>query len=98
MKLVAIVIAGILASVLIAGWTSDPRPAPPRAVRLPPTVKKLQHQTYRLSDSEHLVLIDIPDKYVPRRCAVYVDDVTKTSHMNCNFDDAGAAFPPNEEE
>lgn len=95
MKYIAIAVAIILGLTLVAGWTSSPKEQP---VRYPPVVKKVKHQNYRLSESERLVLIDIPDKYVPRRCAVYVDDVTKTSHMNCNFDDAGAPFPQAQEE
>lgn len=58
-----------------------------------PLVTTVTFHRYTISETEHLVLMDIPDKYVPRRCAVYVDDLTKTSHMNCNFDDAGGALP-----
>lgn len=58
-----------------------------------PKVEKVEFKRYRISDTEHMVLIDIPDKFVPRRCAVYVDDLTKTSHMSCNFDDAGSPLP-----
>jgi hypothetical protein len=58
-----------------------------------PKVESVTFKRYRISDTEHMILIDIPDKFVPRRCAVFVDDLTKTSHMNCNFDDAGGALP-----
>lgn len=71
---------------------------PAREARRPPTVTKLAWKDYRLSDAEHLVLIDVPDRYVPKRCAVYVNEVTHTSHMSCNFDDAGSPFPQAEEE
>jgi len=62
------------------------------AVKIP-VVTAVTFKRYTISETEHMVLIDIPDKYVPRRCAVFVDDLTKTSHMNCNFDDVGGALP-----
>jgi len=96
-KYVTIAIAAILASVLIGGWTSNSAPVP-REVRLPPTVLKVQHQSYRLGESEHMLLIDIPDKYVPRRCMVYVNELTRSSLLNCNFDSVGESFPQAAEE
>ena len=56
---------------------------------------KLRKDFEKRSD---MVLIDIPDKYAPRRCAVYVNEITRSSLLNCNFDDAGAPFPQSEEE
>lgn len=97
MKYVAIVIAGLLAIALISGWSSSSAPAP-RPVRLPPTVTTVQHHSYRLGESEHMVLIDIPDKYVPRRCMVYVNELTRSSLLNCNFDSVGESFPQATEE
>ena len=56
-------------------------------------VNTLAFKRYALSDSEHVFIIDVDDKYVQRCCMVFIDDTTKTSHMNCNFDDAGGALP-----
>jgi hypothetical protein len=67
---------------------------PPR----PPAVQAVTSKSYKIGADEHLVLIDIPDKYVPRRCAVYVNDFTRTTHLTCNFDDVGGPFPPAEQE
>ena|ERR1035437_6381053 len=96
-NLVAIVVAAILAVALVSGWSSSPAPAP-RPVRLPPIVTTVQHHTYRLGESEHMLLIDIPDKFVARRCMVYVNEATRSSLLNCNFDSTGEPFPQAEEE
>ena len=67
-------------------------------VYIPPKVDKFESHIYRISDSEHVVIMDIPDKFVPRRCAVYVNELTKTSSsFNCNFDSAGEPMPGDNE-
>ena len=87
----------IVAAALIAMFA---RPGPivqPTAAK-PPVVSKLTSRSYHISESEHVVLIDVPDKYIPRRCMVFVNEITHTSNLTCNFDGAGSGFPPAEEE
>lgn len=56
-------------------------------------VGRVVSKIYPLSNHEHMIIIDIPDKYAPRRCAIFTDDNAHTSVMNCNFDGAGDQFP-----
>jgi hypothetical protein len=62
-----------------------------------PIVTAVSFHRYAISESEHMVIIDIPDKFVPRRCAVYVNELTKTSSsLNCNFDETSSPMPEQE--
>lgn len=63
----------------------------------PPHVDKFVSHTYRVSDTEHVVIMDVDDKYVPRRCMVFVNELTKTtSPITCNFDEVGTPMPGQE--
>lgn len=95
MKLGWYIVPFILLCVFVAGLSNK---STPRETRRPPTVNKVESHTYRLGEREHMLLIDIPDKYVPRRCMVYVNELINSSHLNCNFDAAGAPFPQAAEE
>ena len=59
-----------------------------------PQVERVKAKTYPISESEHVVIIDVPDQYVPRRCMIYANEVTHTSNISCNFDGVGEPFPP----
>jgi hypothetical protein len=62
-----------------------------------PVVTAVSFHRYAISESEHMVIIDIPDRFVPRRCAVYVNELTKTSSsLNCNFDETSSPMPEQE--
>lgn len=50
-------------------------------------IKSVQYRSYPISDSEHVLLIDVPDRFVDRRCMAYVNTETKTTNLNCNFDE-----------
>lgn len=68
----------------------DDKPIKPTVHRL----DKVEFHRYQISESEYMLLVDIPDRYVDRRCAIYVNESTGTSsNLNCNFDDAGSPLP-----
>lgn len=59
-----------------------------------PLVTTVTFHRYSISDTEHLIIMDIPDKFVPRRCAVFVNETTKTSNsIGCDFDSVGQPMP-----
>lgn len=55
-----------------------------------PVVTSVTFKRYAVSETEHVLLIDVPDKYVARRCMIYANSETKTSNISCNFDEVGA--------
>lgn len=83
--------------VAVLYWPSRDAPAA-RQAKQRPIVTTVKSQSYRLGVAEHMLLIDIPDRYVPRRCAVYVNETTRSTIMNCNFDSVGEPFPQAAEE
>ena len=92
MRLVGVAVGIVLALTLFLGWMGKPAPAP-RPVRKVPVVATVQFHRYQLGAGEHMTLIDIPDKYVPRRCALFTNEATGHELLNCNFDAAGSSFP-----
>lgn len=59
-----------------------------------PLVTTVTFHRYSISDTEHLIIMDIPDKYLPRRCAIFVNETTKTSNsIGCDFDSVGERMP-----
>jgi len=92
MKYVGISVGIVLALTLFLGWMGKPAPAP-RAARKPPIVTRVHSQVYQLGAGERMTLIDIPDLYVPRRCALFTNDATGHQLLSCNFDAAGSPFP-----
>lgn len=59
-----------------------------------PLVTTVTFKRYSLSSNEHIFIIDVPDRYVPRRCMIFVNEETKTTTpISCNFDDAGSPLP-----
>lgn len=85
----------VCGAMLVASWRT---PAPERPAGKPPAVKAVASKSYYIGEHEHLVIIDIPDRFIARRCLVYANEATHTTNMNCNFDDAGSPFPPAEQE
>jgi hypothetical protein len=66
-------------------------------VYVAPKVDHFVSHIYRVSDTEHVVIMDIDDKYVPRRCLVFVNELTKSqTPISCNFDSAGSPMPEQE--
>ncbi|OIR02638.1 hypothetical protein GALL_153520 [mine drainage metagenome] len=49
-------------------------------------VGRFKSRTFQISDHEHAVIFEVPAHGIPDRCVVYVDDSTRTSHMNCDMD------------
>lgn len=83
----------MLALIFVIAACGQPQAEPKIFKRAPPVVAKFSFQRYQISDSEHVVLMDIPDKYVPRRCLIYSNEFTRRSLLNCNFDSVEDPFP-----
>jgi len=92
MRYVGIAVGLVLALTLFLGWMGKPAPAP-LAVRKPPIVKTVQSHTYQIGAGQQMTLVDIPDQYVPRRCALFTNEATGRQLLSCNFDAAGSPFP-----
>jgi hypothetical protein len=86
---------GLLSLAILAGCNS-------RAADPPPEEKIASHEprgefrsrSYTISEREHVVIFDVPDRLFPMRCWVFTDDKTGTSHMQC--DDEGGLSLPNQ--
>jgi len=92
MRWVGVAIAIMMSLTLFLGWMGN-APQQQRPARKPPVVKTVQSRSYNLGSGEHMTLVDIPDLYVPRRCAIFTNDASGRQLLSCNFDDAGTPFP-----
>lgn len=87
--------------VLFAGCTKHPADVP---VQKPhreqsPIVGEFKTKIYPVTEHEHVTMYDMPGYWEPTRCWVWVDDVTRTSHMRCenvSNDPAPEEYPQEE--
>ena len=64
-------------------------------VSQPDPISAFRSKVYSISDTEHVTIIDVPAKWSPNRCIIYVNERTRTSHMRCELDGAtDAEMPP----
>ena len=61
-------------------------PVPPKKKALADVVGKFQSKIYPVSEHEHVLVFDIPNRMMPSRCWTYVNENIKTSNMHCDFD------------
>lgn len=77
----------LLASIYGCGETqhAQEKPLQPRKLTV---AGAFQTKRIQITDTEYVRVLDLPDRIMPTRCWVYVNDVTKTSHMHCDSDEA----------
>ena len=78
--------------ILIGCSNHEEQPAQPRASIQGDVQGEFRSKQYHISDTEHVVIFDIPDRDIQNRCWVYINDSTRTSNMRC--DDNGDAQLP----
>jgi hypothetical protein len=80
---------------LLAGCTASADPVQePKVAKIREVVGTFQAKTYDISDHEHVVAFDMPNRIVPSRCWTYVNEKTATSNMHCDSDEPGTEMPP----
>ena len=60
---------------------------------VPQVVGEFRTKNYDVSDHEHVVVFDIPNRVFPTRCWTYVNEKTGTSNMQCDPTDDSSAPP-----
>ena len=56
-------------------------------------VGEFRTKNYDVSDQEHVVVFDIPNRVFPTRCWTYVNEKTGISNMQCDPTDDSSAPP-----
>ena len=47
---------------------------------------EFKSKIYHINEYEHVTVFELPARGAPDRCATYVNEKTRTSHMRCDFD------------
>lgn len=56
-------------------------------------VGEFRSKVYPLSDHERVMIMDVPTRYEPNRCWIYVNEKIGTSHMRCESDGVTDSLP-----
>ncbi len=75
-----------LALAVVAGCSSRSAEKAVERTKEPQVYGEFKTQIIRINEHEHITLYDMPNYTTPLRCWVWVDDVTRTSHMRCDSD------------
>lgn len=73
---------------------SNSSKAAPEQRRKVEVIGTFQSKTYPVSDHEHVLVFDVPDRFMPSRCWTYVNEFTRSSNMHCDFDQAPSTDLP----
>ena len=87
----ALIISIFIANAALIGCIDNSAKNQQKLLRINrPAVGEFKAKIYPVNDSEHITMFDVPGKYEPTRCWVWVDQNSKTSHMQCDNEAAGA--------
>lgn len=74
----------LIAFLIISLAACSHEPPPKETVAPLPLVGTLKTRTLIIDDKEKVIVVDVPDYYMPRRCIIYSGPTG--SNMDCTFD------------
>ncbi len=83
--------ASIIVSLLLSGCVVQEQPAKKRTG--PSLVGQFQSQSFYIAAGEKIVVFDIPDYGMPRRCLIYINETVQASRLDCGLEPSLVVVP-----
>ena len=77
-----IIVSVCLILILIGCANEKSKPMAP----VSPMVGEFKAKSIQVGDQDRVIIVDVPDRYMPRRCVIYTGP--NRSNMDCSFDAA----------